>query len=105
MYKKRLTGSGIALGSRAVLAKHEDESQSDWFGRLAERIAIRCELTPRQHAYVLRVLEGKSNREIADAWGVALNTVKFHCADTFKKCAVRSRQQLVYKTFGLEWTA
>jgi DNA-binding NarL/FixJ family response regulator len=48
-------------------------------------------LTPRQRAVLERLVQGKSNRDIAVALEVAENTVKVHMAAVFKALSVSSR--------------
>jgi DNA-binding NarL/FixJ family response regulator len=50
-------------------------------------------LTPRQHEVLALLVEGKSNREIAEALGLSENTVKVHLAAVFRALGVSSRTE------------
>ncbi len=52
-------------------------------------------LSPRQAEIVLEVVRGRSNKEIAEKLGIALQTVKDHMYDIFRHLGVRSRTELV----------
>ena len=51
-------------------------------------------LTPRE-LEVLRLVEGRSNREVARLLWVTDDTVKFHLANTYRKLGVSSRSEAV----------
>lgn len=53
------------------------------------------ELTPREREVLRYLLQGRSNREIADALPVSVNTVKFHLKNIFGKLGVASRGDAV----------
>jgi DNA-binding NarL/FixJ family response regulator len=50
-------------------------------------------LTPRQHEVLGLLVQGKSNREIAEAMGLSENTVKVHLVTIFKVLGVHSRTE------------
>jgi DNA-binding NarL/FixJ family response regulator len=50
-------------------------------------------LTPRQHEVLELLVQGKSNREIAEAMGLSENTVKVHLVTVFKVLGVSSRTE------------
>ena len=50
-------------------------------------------LTPRQHDVLGLLVQGKSNREIAEAMGLSENTVKVHLAAIFRVLGVSSRTE------------
>lgn len=52
-------------------------------------------LSTRQAEIVLEVVRGRSNKEIAEKLGIALQTVKDHMYDIFRQLGVRSRTELV----------
>ena len=52
-------------------------------------------LSARQSEIVLEVIRGRSNKEIAEKLGIALQTVKDHMYDIFRQLGVRSRTELV----------
>lgn len=52
-------------------------------------------LSARQSEIVLEVVRGRSNKEIAERLGIALQTVKDHMYDIFRHLGVRSRTELV----------
>jgi DNA-binding NarL/FixJ family response regulator len=50
-------------------------------------------LTPRQHEVLALLMQGKANRDIADAMGLSENTVKVHVAAIFRGLGVSSRTE------------
>jgi DNA-binding NarL/FixJ family response regulator len=50
-------------------------------------------LTPRQHEVLALVVQGKSNRDIAEAMGLSENTVKVHLVAIFRVLGVSSRTE------------
>jgi DNA-binding NarL/FixJ family response regulator len=50
-------------------------------------------LTPRQHDVLALLVQGKSNREIAEAMALSENTVKVHLAAIFRVLGVSSRTE------------
>jgi DNA-binding NarL/FixJ family response regulator len=58
-------------------------------------------LTSREREMLTRVLEGATNREIADRSGISERTVKTHLYRVYKKLKVKSRTQAVALFFTL----
>ncbi len=56
-------------------------------------------LTPREKQIVELICEGRSNRYIADVFGITVSTVKNHMKNIFRKTGVRSRAGLIV-SFG-----
>ncbi len=52
-------------------------------------------LSPREREVLGYLMQGRSNREIAEAVPLSINTVKFHIKNLFDKLAVTSRQDAV----------
>ena len=52
-------------------------------------------LSPREREVLRYVMQGQSNREIAEAIGLSVNTVKFHLKNIFDKLGVSSRKDAV----------
>lgn len=52
-------------------------------------------LTPRERETVQLLAEGKSNKEIADVFGISVHTVETHRANVMHKLALRSLSELV----------
>jgi DNA-binding NarL/FixJ family response regulator len=50
-------------------------------------------LTPRQHEVLELLVQGKSNRDIAEVMGLSENTVKVHLAAIFRALGVSSRTE------------
>jgi DNA-binding NarL/FixJ family response regulator len=50
-------------------------------------------LTPRQHEVLELLVQGKSNRDIAEVMGLSENTVKVHLAAIFRVLGVSSRTE------------
>jgi len=62
--------------------------------RLADSFA-RDQLTPREEAVLALVVEGLSNKAIAQRLDIALGTVKAHLKAAFAKLGVRGRTEAV----------
>lgn len=52
-------------------------------------------LSPREREVLRYVMQGQSNREIAEAIALSVNTVKFHLKNIFEKLGVSSRKDAV----------
>ncbi len=52
-------------------------------------------LTKKETIVSRKILEGKSNAEIADELFISINTVKTHVANVLKKKKVKNRIQLI----------
>jgi DNA-binding NarL/FixJ family response regulator len=52
-------------------------------------------LTPRQRDVLSLMLQGKVNKEIAEALNMSVRTVKFHCTAIFRHFGYESRRDLV----------
>lgn len=52
-------------------------------------------LTKKETIVSGKILEGKSNAEIADELFISINTVKTHVANVLKKKKVKNRVQLI----------
>jgi DNA-binding CsgD family transcriptional regulator len=50
-------------------------------------------LSSRQREVLRLLAEGRSNREIADALFISVNTVKFHLRSIFRELGLRNRVQ------------
>jgi DNA-binding NarL/FixJ family response regulator len=76
-------GSLVQLVRSMVATAAEDVSKpgADWT------------LTPRQHEVLALVVQGKSNRDIAEVMGLSENTVKVHIAAIFRALGVSSRTE------------
>lgn len=53
------------------------------------------EFSPREQEVLRYLIQGRSNREIADAMILSVNTVKFHLKNIFSKLGVSSRKDVV----------
>lgn len=58
-------------------------------------------LSPRQIQVVLKMMQGKPNRLIAQELGVAESTIKTHVASAFRALGVYSRTEAVFKAAAL----
>jgi len=54
-------------------------------------------LSPRELRILRLIAKGCSNRQIADAVFVSVNTIEFHAKSIYRKLAVRSRTQAVHQ--------
>lgn len=66
-------------------------------GRLAEFEA----LTPRERDAVLAAAEGASNKNIAEALGIGIATVKMHRSNAFAKLGVQNALEAYHRLQGL----
>jgi len=64
------------------------------------RKALNKGLSLREVGVMELMLSGKSNREIADALGVAESTIKAHCSVVFRALDVANRAQLLSRVHG-----
>lgn len=78
---------------RAVAAGHLWNVQET--AAVARRPPADRGLTPRERQVLRGVLEGQSNREIAETIGASLSSVKASLQQLFDKTGVRTRSQLV----------
>jgi len=67
-----------------------EATASDAEGDMAQRIT---RLTPQQLRVLEMVAQGRLNKQIADALGIQLRTVKAHMSEIFHKLGVRNRTQ------------
>ena len=69
--------------------------------------AQRSRLTPRQHAVLSHLQEGKSNKVIAYELNMSESTVKVHVRNIMRRTGATNRTQAVYKTqsfdSAIEW--
>lgn len=65
--------------------------------QLQRRLAV---LTEREHEVMQRVVEGLSNKQVADGLGISVRTVEVHRARVFEKMAVKSAVELVHLLRG-----
>lgn len=56
--------------------------------------------TAKQHCTLQMLLNGRSNREIADRFGVTVDTAKVHVRTVAKKLGVNTRSQIVAKALA-----
>jgi DNA-binding NarL/FixJ family response regulator len=61
----------------------------------------RIPLTPQEWKVAALASRGLSNKEIGDALRIAESTVKFHLANLFGKCCVRSRREVAAALWGV----
>ena len=63
---------------------------------LADRanVATHIDLSPREREIVAALAEGLTNREMAERFGVTVETIKHHLNSSFDKCGVSSRLEL-----------
>jgi two-component system, LuxR family, response regulator DctR len=59
-------------------------------------------LTEREHEVMQRVVEGLSNKQVADGLSISVRTVEVHRARVFEKMAVKSAVELVNLLRGLD---
>ncbi len=86
-YPPHLLEEALSLAHKNLEEAHTQHthSQNDVFS----------ELTKREKEVVLNIVEGKSNKVIADELGIKEQTVKSHLTNIFKKLPVTDRVSLV----------
>jgi len=92
---KRLTVHRIechGLSPHHLLMQHRAESSVEERARLS---TCRWGLSKRQSEVLALLLEGRSNREVAQALQIAEGTVELHVSGILKKASVRSRSELI----------
>lgn len=73
--------------------------------KVAENSKPICKpISPRELEVIALVLQGLSNKQIADKLFVCEKTIKFHMSNIFKKVKVKSRGQLIAKSFDERMT-
>lgn len=68
---------------------------------IADRRMESIGLSEREKDVARLVMNGRSNKEIAQAMGITEHTVKEHLRETFKKAEVRSRTALVVRILDI----
>ena len=58
-------------------------------------------LTAREHAILIDIVEGRSSKDIARSLDISPRTVEFHRANLLRKCGVKNTAELLRKVFGL----
>ncbi len=53
------------------------------------------QLTKRERAMLESLAEGRTNKELAEGFGISVNTVKFHLSNLYEKLDVRNRSQAI----------
>jgi DNA-binding NarL/FixJ family response regulator len=83
--RRVLTGESVLSGEIAARAlQHIVDQQSS---------APSDQLTPREREVLARIVEGHTNRQIAQALSISLGTVKFHVEHIIAKLGVTDRTQ------------
>lgn len=62
------------------------------------------ELSPREQEVADWIMEGISNREIAEKLFVCEKTIKFHITNIFRKYGVRNRPEFFKKAYDIDKT-
>lgn len=70
-------------------------SERDWI-RLKEDLG----LPPRQAQILRCVLDGMSDKQIAQSVGISFGTVRTHLSRLFEKCGSKDRVELILYMFG-----
>ncbi len=92
---KQLSSCGVAQPHFLIECQDLRSSMAPRAGPANSRLPHLAQLTSREQEVARLVCEGRSNKEIADAAGLSLPTVKKHVHSIFRKLEVTSRSQLV----------
>ena len=65
---------------------------------------MRIRFTAREREIVTLILEGCSNREIAERFGTAERTIKNQLTTIYAKCGVKNRLQLATRVHNKQLT-
>jgi DNA-binding NarL/FixJ family response regulator len=84
----------LLLKNHAYLAAYDNMSPSQQTD-VVRQIKTLDPLTSREQEVLQLILSGKSNREIAEALFISVNTVKTHTSNIFSKYDVGSRAELI----------
>ncbi|WP_440905888.1 response regulator transcription factor [Catenovulum sp. SX2] len=58
-------------------------------------------LSKRELAVFNLIAQGKPNKEVADELFISERTVKFHCANIYKKLQIKNKMELVFMSRAL----
>jgi len=86
-----LSGGGNVLSSRIIQNLFENDEKDAVPG--APAASSQVNLTPRETDILELVIEGKSNKDVAEALFLSEKTVKAHLAAIFRKMGVSNRTQ------------
>jgi DNA-binding CsgD family transcriptional regulator len=108
--QRRLRKQAAARRSLELAAKiFEDIGSTGWAGHAraeVNRISARRPgkagaLTPNEHRVAELAASGRSNKEIAQALFISINTVEGHLSHAYAKLGIRSRAQLAHRLANL----
>lgn len=85
----RVMNQGLVWASRRLLAKFIERST-----RASKRLIGRTDFTNREREVLEMLVDGRSNREIAEPLGIEERTVKSHVAKLMRKVGVQNRIML-----------
>lgn len=60
-------------------------------------------LTKREHALLVSLSQGRTNKELAIDLGISVNTAKFHLRNLFEKLSVKNRAQAVAYYYSAQY--
>lgn len=91
------------IRENAVLMTDNERAQvtTNEIASKASSVAISAmkDLSKRELQVVNKILEGNSNKAIANALFISERTVKFHCANIYKKLNITNRTALIANCF------
>ena len=98
-----LISSGRIIVSPVFAEKFLDEINSTEKDEDAKAADTKSSLSDREMEIVRRIVEGSTNKEIAQKLSIAENTVKVHVKNILTKLELRNRQQLVAYAVLRNW--
>jgi len=89
-----IDGVRRVVAGQYVIGETVEDSASAAMSHVQANPAERYGLTPRELEVVGAIVRGASNRDIADAFAISVQTVKHHLSNIFDKTGTSSRLEL-----------
>jgi DNA-binding NarL/FixJ family response regulator len=93
VYRHTLVHLTRELISRRLVTASQAQASAEREKMLEAKTGAELSLTRRQHEVLSLIVQGRSNEEIADELGMALNTMKAHLAGIYRALGVTSRAE------------
>ncbi len=87
--------SKAQLVKNLITVNYRDSINEDSFSLIFEKKCFKFCMSSREKEVILLLLEGKTNREIAEKLFIAESTVKYHIKNIYSKCNVNRKVELI----------